>query len=626
MLQADNPGSGVFGFFKDVGVRETIESIIVAIVLALMFRAYEAEAFIIPTGSMAPSLQGQHLDLECDNCELRYRTGVSLGGHANLIAEIENFEAQYQTVNRGRLPTDQEICQAFQITENNLRIVRTEPSIDSTYCPICMYRTQMRSTEPDHNYNSGDRILVNKFVYDFNTPERYDVIVFKNPNNGKQNYIKRLIGLPGDNLLIENGDIYVMHPIDGGGYTREITRKPASKLKHVLQVVDDTHHIGKDLGDVDWPSRWQAFDQQSSWAIQESDGNPNFFSEQTAGENWLRYRHFQPLKSDWPSIIGGVLPNRYDAAALPLGRLIGDQYAYNDGLYRSSVINGEAASGHVQNSGLHWVGDIGVDCELKIKSGQGKLLLDIVEGGAHFICEIDVATGGATFRCDDSNVETKVAFVDQSGESVAAPTAQTSIKGPGDYKLEFVNADDRLHLWVDGKLIEINGGDYTRTGIPVPTYSPEDPGDAEPIGIGTVGLDVQIQRIKVLRDLYYTSFKGSSNSSDLENEIGESVRTIERLHHNPELWSDEEAIAVFRKKKGQTEPMFELVDSDDDAKDQFLPMGDNSPKSLDGRVWPGPHFVDRELLIGRAMLIYWPHTLNKPIKYFPNFGRMGFIR
>ena len=168
-VHADDPGGGLFGFFKDVGVRETIESIVVAIVLALMFRAYEAEAFIIPTGSMAPSLQGQHMDLECQNCKLRYRTGVSQ--EANAFG-----------------------------------------GLDSTDCPVCQYRTNMSTNEPDHVSNSGDRILVNKFVYDFNEPERYDVIVFKNPNNGKQNYIKRLVGLPGDNLLIENGDIYVLEP------------------------------------------------------------------------------------------------------------------------------------------------------------------------------------------------------------------------------------------------------------------------------------------------------------------------------------------------------------------------------------------------------------------------------
>ena len=589
-LHADVPGDGIFGFFKDVGVRETIESIVIAIVLALMFRAYEAEAFIIPTGSMAPSLQGQHMDLECDNCKLRYRTGAS--------REVNHYG-----------------------------------TLDSTDCPVCQYRTTMRSTEPDHVSNSGDRILVNKFVYDFKTPERYDVIVFKNPNNGKQNYIKRLIGLPGDNLLIENGDIYVLEPNAEGGYSRQITRKPARKLKHVLQAVDDTFHIGKELTSIAWPSRWQAFDPASNWTIQESEGNPNFFSAETEGENWLRYRHFQPLKSEWPSIKKGVRPARFDAQAPPTGRLIGDQYAYNDGLYnrlKDEVIADRRE--YFQNSGLHWVGDLGVDCELKVNSNQGKLLFDLVEGGAHFICEIDVATGAATFRCDDSNVDTKVAFVDQAGEQVANPSAQTSIRGAGDYKIEFVNADDRLHLWVDGKLVDIAGADYQRTGIPIPTYSPEDPGDAEPVGIGAVGLDVRVRRIRVLRDLYYVSAMGQTrgiagtNISNLENEREESVKKIEQFHQNPELWSGPQAVALFKKKKGQTEPMFVLIDSDDDAKDQFLPMGDNSPKSLDGRVWPGPHFVDRELLIGRAMLIYWPHTLNKPVPYFPNFGGMGFIR
>ena len=590
-VHADENGGGLFGFFKDVGVRETIESIIVAIILALMFRAYEAEAFIIPTGSMAPALQGEHLDLECENCKLRYRTGAS--------------KEYYQN--------------------------KRNEAVDSTYCPVCQYRTRLKQTEPDHVINSGDRILVNKFVYDFNEPERYDVIVFKNPNNGKQNYIKRLVGLPGDNLLIENGDIYVMEPKAGGGYSRQITRKPSRKLKHILQVVDDTFHIGKELVTAKWPSRWQAFDGVSKWETTESEGNPNFLSEETTAENWLRYRHFQPLKSEWSAISKGYLPQRFDAG-LPTGRLIGDQYAYNDALRRgfADVIDSDPAIRFFLNYGLHWVGDLGLQCDVKINSNQGKLLLDLVEGGAHFTCEIDVATGAANFRCDDSKVDTKVTFVDQAGESVGSPSAQTSVKGAGEYKILFANADDRLHLWVNGELIDIAGANYQRTGIPVPTYSPEDPGDAEPAGIGTVGLDVCVQRIQLLRDLYYTSAKGETKMlvddvSNLENESEESARKLEQYHQNPELWSGPDAIALFQKKKGQLEPMFRLVDSDDDSKDQFLPMGDNSPKSLDGRVWPGPHFVDRELLIGRAMLIYWPHTLNEP-KYFPNFGRMGFIR
>ena len=77
-IVADVPSPGLFGFFRDIGVRETIESLLVAVLLALMFRAFESEAFIIPTGSMAPSLNGQHYDLECDNCQLRYHTGTTV--------------------------------------------------------------------------------------------------------------------------------------------------------------------------------------------------------------------------------------------------------------------------------------------------------------------------------------------------------------------------------------------------------------------------------------------------------------------------------------------------------------------------------------------------------------------
>lgn len=578
---ADESVGGVYGFFRDIGVRETIESIIVAIVLALMFRAYEAEAFIIPTGSMAPSLQGQHMDLECENCGLRYRSGAS----AEASTATQNFD------------------------------------IESTYCPICQYRTKMRLGEDDHVSNKGDRILVNKFVYDFQDPERYDVIVFKNPNNGKQNYIKRLIGLPGDNILIENGDIYVMPDEGNGKFGKEITRKPSRKLRHILQAVDDTFHIGDDLESIDWPSRWESFDGKGSWEIQQSDGHPNFFSKVTEQTNWMRYRHYQPLKEEWPTILAGQLPNRFRNGAKPPGRLIGDQYAYNDGVYKTR-------QNYRQNLGLHWVGDIGLECWANVKSSQGKLLLDVVEGGAHFTCEIDVATGAASLECHDASVDTKVTFRNQAGEAVAKPVAQTNLKGAGKYHIEYVNADDRIHLWINNRLIKFDANDYTRVGVPVPVYDPSDPGDAEPVGVGAQGLEVDLSRIRVVRDIYYTSANADTGQYDLENETMEpNYELIEQFHLNPEVWSSPEVIKFFQRKKGETKPMFKLERGATPAQDQFLPMGDNSPKSLDGRVWDGPKYVERDMLIGRAMLIYWPHMKNVPyIKYFPNFERMGFIR
>jgi signal peptidase I len=55
----------------------------------------------------------------------------------------------------------------------------------------------------------GDRILVNKFVYDFSEPQRGDVIVFKFPEDRKRDFIKRLIALPGETVEIREGKILI---------------------------------------------------------------------------------------------------------------------------------------------------------------------------------------------------------------------------------------------------------------------------------------------------------------------------------------------------------------------------------------------------------------------------------
>ena len=585
---ADEAIGGVFGFFRDFGTRETIESIIVAIILALMFKSYEAEAFIIPTGSMAPSLQGQHKDIECESCDFRFRAGAS-------------HEA-------------------------------TRGKVETVYCPICQYKTRINARKSaDHYTNNGDRILVNKFIYDFVEPQRYDVIVFKNPNVGKQNYIKRLIGLPGDNILIENGDIYLMERnAENSAWEKRISRKPPQKLRHVLQTVDDTNFVGRNLKDVNWPDRWQEYSGAGGWERRDSGGNPNYLSANTDQPSWLRYRHLRPLKTDWITVEDGNLPERFKPDSLTLGRLISDNYAYNDKLTGNSRAD-------FLDSGLHWVGDIGIKCWTEIESSSGVLLLDLVEGGAHFQCEIDVASGKATLTCSDSAIK----FQTPESVVVDSPTANTNLKGAGKYRIEYVNADDRIHLWVNNKFIEFDGADYVRDGVAIPKYSPEDPGDAEPAGIAARNMGMRITRLQVLRDLYYTSVIGSTQyvgvvgsnylMPNLENETGESnVGKIEMWQRNPETWDDAEAIRFFQKGKGKTAPMFELKKGSDMGEtrdqDQFLPMGDNSPQSLDGRVWDGPKYVDRDLLIGRALFIYWPHTLNEPIPFFPNFGGMGFIR
>ncbi len=68
------------------------------------------------------------------------------------------------------------------------------------------------------------------------------------------------------------------------------------------------------------------------------------------------------------------------------------------------------------------------------------------------------------------------------------------------------------------------------------------------------------------------------------------------------------------------------------AADQFFVLGDNSPLSQDARLWPAERYVARDLLVGKALYVFWPHSFDKlpgtniPFPYFPNFARMGFIR
>src|SRR6476659_4631953 len=62
---------------KSHAVRETVESIVIAFVLAFLFRTFEAEAFVIPTGSMAPTLMGRHKDVVCPKCGYRYQVSAS---------------------------------------------------------------------------------------------------------------------------------------------------------------------------------------------------------------------------------------------------------------------------------------------------------------------------------------------------------------------------------------------------------------------------------------------------------------------------------------------------------------------------------------------------------------------
>lgn len=68
----------------------------------------------------------------------------------------------------------------------------------------------------------GDRILVNKFIYRFTQPKRGEIIVFISPEDKKKDFIKRLVGLPNENIQISNGAILVNNaPVEGGSILKK---------------------------------------------------------------------------------------------------------------------------------------------------------------------------------------------------------------------------------------------------------------------------------------------------------------------------------------------------------------------------------------------------------------------
>ncbi len=74
-------------------------------------------------------------------------------------------------------------------------------------------RVDGASMEPTMHHN--ELVVVNRLGYRFGLPERGDVIVFHFPRDPEQEYIKRVIGLPGDRIAIANGVVMVNeHPLD----------------------------------------------------------------------------------------------------------------------------------------------------------------------------------------------------------------------------------------------------------------------------------------------------------------------------------------------------------------------------------------------------------------------------
>jgi signal peptidase I len=574
--------------------RETVESLVIAFTLALLFRAFEAEAFVIPTGSMAPTLMGRHKDLDCSECDFNFQAGASreeddqshtlrteLGRVNREIERLRRLAADSSAGVQQRDVAQQQVTD-LEAPGGKLSVLQMRLAgkmIASATCPNCGNVMKLIEGEgPSVTYEArypsynGDRILVDKFAYDFREPNRWDVIVFKYPEGANTNYIKRLVGLPNELVSIAGGDIWTSRD----GQPSTIARKPPHVMQAMLQVVHDSNFPASFMQTEGWPSAWTDWADTSVWKSEKN--RRQFTATCSAGQSAsLRYQRFNPTSDDWKEVRLGMGVRK---GVTP--ELIKDFQAYN-----------------AISQGGHWVGDLAVECTLESKSDSGLIVLDLVDGGQQHFCSIDLADGTAN-------------LVAASGVTAVATTP---IRGKGSWEVMFTNVDDELRLFVDKKLMPTAtpvawGSEIKKESTRDPILEVVQPGSTVPSDLAPAGITVKaedepvavvVSSIKILRDIFY---------------IG--------------------AVGFGRRGEIRDEPILEFPLE----ADQFFVLGDNSAASKDGRLWIDVHYVDRRLLLGRAISIVWPHmvpasrhvTVTLPVlgelrlPSWPNFARMKFIR
>ena len=107
-----------------------------------------------------------------------------------------------------------------------MEILETIVFIGSLFIVVYLFimqPNQVKGASMEPTFQSGDYIFTSKITYKFRPIKRGDVIVFKSPKNPDIDYIKRIIALPGDTLLVDNGIVYVNNNQVNENYISEQT-------------------------------------------------------------------------------------------------------------------------------------------------------------------------------------------------------------------------------------------------------------------------------------------------------------------------------------------------------------------------------------------------------------------
>lgn len=548
---------------QETSIVDTLQSLIVAFVLAMTFRGFVTEGFVIPTGSMAPTLMGAHLLMHSDQTGMTWPVGMDSP------------------------PPPQ---------QGDPRLV--DPNLGPMY----------RGSGPQKfspAQRMGDRILVLKCLYPFFEPRRFDVVVFKNPTKpvgDSANYIKRLIGLPSEQVWIADGDVFAAPLTDAdmgvnnGEFSRDSAR-PASLDR--FKICRKPEHVQRAV--------WQMVHHSDYVPI-----NPDQLKEQLQGMRydgppWVEATSAGGTSMHWN--IKGRRSYTCDTAeptALEwnaTSREITDWTTYN--MWGMTMLPPPPMT-------LFPVSDVRISAGIVAQQPGLQTTLELQVRGQSI--EFIVCEGMATIRMGKIG----------GGEVREEWSAVVRLPAPGKvFNLEFWHVDQSLAIYLDGERVVHHEYEWEpvkrlqqATGLGTENdvnellnHAPQPPR----IRWRFEGSPVTLHRVRTDRDLYY-------RHDSLANK---------RQENDPHIYGQ-----AFGTHPTENPAIL--------GPDQFMMCGDNSQMSLDSRLWGNAHpmiklqvddhpfTVNRKLLLGKAWVVYFPapFALNDKgeYPYVPDFGRLRFIR
>ncbi len=457
--------------------------------------------------------------------------------------------------------------------------------ISGTACPNCGRTGLTVNSLPK---NEGDQLLVNKHAFMLRNPHRWEVIVFRNPSDPLEAYVKRAVGLPGETIELREGEVFA----NGIQQRKSLTAQLGTRI-----LVDEHAHQPYPENE-DWGPRWSAEQDETRW----SETPDGFDFSGTEGSpaplDWLEFRHWvvaggshqtQVALAQWPKSL--VKPSSefssldYDTekkllsfqGALPaeererwINRTTDEDFhkAINKLYIRSHYAPISDEYGYNQRyEGVtnYRVPDVMLEFELDQVPSTGELTARLAHGRTQVDCEFDFAARTMSVRFNTLS-------------QVAATVALPSSVGSGSHQITASVFDGQLVVGIDEQPLG--------EPIPLPESAVEPPAPwVERVArIGAKGVAVSIRNIRLYRDVYYTP----------KNEAGGK--------------------------------QFQL------AADEYFALGDNSPVSVDSRCWESPGVPERSL-IGKPFVVHLPSrpgriALGDKVTYVrvPDFSRVRYIR